>query len=182
MKMQNQPDQFFHRLRRACILTLIMVAGHIELATASAQPPVAASAPLYCYPHDDLGAVYDRSSTSLKLWAPVARAVQVVLFDDPVHPASATVPMTRSAEGVWSAELRGDCDGKYYQYEITSVSAAGEPTQVRVNDPYARGCSANSGRTLIYDPATDQSRRLGRRSLCRTNQQRGCDLVRGPHS
>jgi pullulanase len=131
-----------------------MIAGNLNPAAEAAEPTAGIDLKSYRYPDDDLGAVYTRESTILKLWAPVAKAVNVLLFNDPAGPASATVPMTRSDEGIWSAKLAGDLNGKYYQYAITSSpSSNGQPKVVRVNDPYARGCSANSGRTLIYDPA-----------------------------
>ena len=45
---------------------------------------------------------------------------------------------------IWTGNIiftRSRCRGK-----------GGPPVVVLVNDPYARGCSANAGRTLIYDP------------------------------
>lgn len=107
----------------------------------------------YRYPGDDLGAVYRPQETIIKLWAPTAKEVRLVLFEDATHASARLVPMTRNPDGIWSASLKGDLDGKYYLYEITHQEpGAAEPTVYRVNDPYARGCSANTGRTLIYDP------------------------------
>jgi pullulanase len=61
--------------------------------------------------------------------------------------------MSRDQDGIWSARLEGDQNGKYYLCEVTHRrNGADKPTVYRVNDPYARGCSANSGRTLIYYP------------------------------
>jgi len=108
----------------------------------------------YRYTQDDLGSVYHPQATTLKLWAPVAISVNVLLFDGPATETFSSVPLTRSEEGVWSVTLQGDRNGQYYQYEITSQPAANGPAKVvRVNDPYAHASSANSGRTLIYDPA-----------------------------
>ena len=134
------------------LFLLIIVAKDFELAAVSAQPQVEPSVQTYRYSGDDLGAVYGHTATTIKLWAPVAETVSVVLFNNPTNEAVSSIPMTNSDEGIWSAELKGDFAGKYYQYEITSSSPNGERKSVRVNDPYARGCSANSGRTLIYDP------------------------------
>ena len=107
----------------------------------------------YRYPGDDLGAVYGPQETVIKLWAPTAKDVRVVLFNNATNEASQIIPMARNGDGIWSASLKGDLDGKYYLYEITHLAAGlDQPTVYRVNDPYARGCSANSGRTLIYDP------------------------------
>jgi pullulanase len=106
----------------------------------------------YLYNGDDLGAVYGPQETAVKLWAPTAKEVRLLLFNDATDDACRNVPMSRDRDGVWSASLKGDLDGKYYLYELTQVSGSGKRAVYRVNDPYARGCSANSGRTLIYDP------------------------------
>lgn len=107
----------------------------------------------WVYADDDLGAVYRPEGTSVKVWAPTAKQVRLLLFDDAANEAFQPVSMTRDTNGIWSAELKGDIDGKYYLYEVThSRAGSGQPASFRVNDPYARGCSANSGRTLIYDP------------------------------
>src|SRR5690348_3041788 len=107
----------------------------------------------YCYTNDDLGAVYRPEMTSVKLWAPGAKQVRLLLFEDATHEAFQVIPLSRDPDGIWSVELKGDLDGKYYLYEITHLPAgSARPAVYRVNDPYARGCSANTGRTLIYDP------------------------------
>jgi pullulanase len=107
----------------------------------------------YVYTNDDLGAVYHPEATSIKLWAPTARQVRLLLFNDAANESLQAIPMSRDANGIWSANLMGDMDGRYYLYEVTLLRAgSAKPVVYRINDPYARGCSANSGRTLIYDP------------------------------
>lgn len=136
-------------------LVLVLTAGlaHFGLADDEAPPQAAAGLQQYRYAKDDLGADYRREATTIKLWAPLAQTVKVLLFADPTNPATAAIPMSREADGIWSVRLAGDLDGQYYLYEITHPAAGKRPAAtVRVNDPYARGCSANSGRTLIYDP------------------------------
>jgi len=109
--------------------------------------------PSYCYTNDDLGAVYQPEATSLKVWAPTAKQVRLLLFHDGTTESFQTIPMTRDSGGIWSADLKGNMDGRYYLYEVTHLlEESSKPVVYRVNDPYARGCSANSGRTLIYDP------------------------------
>jgi pullulanase len=104
------------------------------------------------YAGDDLGAVYRPEATSVKLWAPTAKQVRLLLFTDATNESFQTISLSSDRHGVWSATLNGDQDGKYYLYEVTHLTKAGRPVVYRVNDPYARGCSANTGRTLIYDP------------------------------
>jgi pullulanase len=108
----------------------------------------------YRYPQNDLGAVYRPEATTMKLWAPTAKTVSVAIFEDATSTAFSLTPMTCNSHGIWSVTIHGNLDGKYYLYQITLPALKdGRPTVVQVNDPYARGCSANSGRTLIYDPA-----------------------------
>jgi pullulanase len=106
------------------------------------------------YANDDLGAVYTPQATTIKLWAPTAEEVSLVLFSQPKDGApTASETMLRDGDGIWSATLQGDQEGRYYLYEITHQRGdTNRPLVLRVNDPYARGCSVNSGRTLIYDP------------------------------
>ncbi len=107
----------------------------------------------YCYTNNDLGAVYRPEATSVKLWAPTARQVHLRLFKDATNAAFQAIPMSRDPDGIWSTDLKGDMEGRYYLYEVTFLPVgSNRPMVYRVNDPYARGCSANSGRTLIYDP------------------------------
>jgi pullulanase len=107
----------------------------------------------YVYPGDDLGAVYSPQATTIKVWAPTAGKVSVALFSDATTQDAALVPMSRDKDGIWSARLEGDQDGMYYLLEVTHQDGgAAKETVYRANDPYGRGCSANSGRTLIYDP------------------------------
>ena len=108
----------------------------------------------YRHPADDLGAVYRPEATTLKLWAPTATAVSVALFADATDPAFSSLPLTRASNGVWSVTINEDLAGKYYLYQVTLPALAdGKPAIELVDDPYARGCSANAGRTLIYDAA-----------------------------
>jgi pullulanase len=107
---------------------------------------------MYRYPKNDLGATYSSQATTTKLWAPTAIGVSVALFDDATSPSFSSIPMESHTNGIWSATINGNVAGKYYLYEITLPGKTDQPVTYRVNDPYARGCSANTGRTLIYDP------------------------------
>ncbi len=140
-------------MRLRAVRTALLAAVFCLAMPLSAEPADVAQFQSFLYSKDDLGATYSPNATTLKLWAPLAGAVSVILFDGPVTPAVSSLPMARSADGIWSLTINGNLDGKYYQYEITPSSADGLADPCRVNDPYARGCSANSGRTLIFDSA-----------------------------
>ena len=110
--------------------------------------------PAYRYPQADLGAAYGPDATTLKVWAPAASTVAVLLYQDATTTAYSSIPMNADTNGLWSVTLPGNWDGRYYLYRMVFPGSAGRPPLVtEVNDPYAHGCSANRGRTLIYDPA-----------------------------
>jgi len=155
MNIRKQAFPVAARLQRRFIMATFLLAGYFGLASFSAESQPAFGLQAYCYPDDDLGATYGREMTTLKVWAPGAESVKVILFDDPTNDSVSSFPMTRidDGQGIWLAKLMGDFDGKYYQYEIRHPPPEnGLARIVRVNDPYAQGASANSGRTLIYDP------------------------------
>jgi pullulanase len=85
----------------------------------------------------------------VKLWAPTATKVDIALFANATSEDFTAIAMSRDPNGVWSARIAGDQDGRYYLYEITHQNGAEKQIVYRVNDPYARGCSANSGRTRM---------------------------------
>ncbi len=108
----------------------------------------------YCYPDNDLGATWQPSRTCLKLWAPTALAVSVKWFSDPVTSRFSLLPMTSQSNGIWFLNIEGNQAGSYYLYQITLPgSISGSVRITEVNDPYAKGSSANSGRTLVFNPA-----------------------------
>jgi len=132
---------------------LFALAAGFAASEATGDSSVKASLSIYRYPNDDLGAVYTPQATTLKVWAPIAAAVQVVLSTNPNGGAKPIFHMIRDTNGIWSLTLPGNQDGNYYLYLVTLPGMnGGARTVVQANDPYAHGTSANSGRTLIYDP------------------------------
>ncbi|GBF78416.1 hypothetical protein PA598K_07056, partial [Paenibacillus sp. 598K] len=95
---------------------------------------------LCAYDGDDLGATYAAGAASFKLWAPLAEAVTVWLYDkDDAEQAIGGLSMTRRTRGVWHATVDPaavgvrDLRGYYYQYEVKH----GRRSR-RALDPYAR--------------------------------------------
>src|SRR5436190_7489890 len=77
----------------------------------------------YVYAGDDLGATYTPSQTTIKLWAPTAKSVSIALFDSAAKESSEIIPMERDLNGIWSAIIKGDYDGKHYLYDGTHSTA-----------------------------------------------------------
>jgi len=102
-----------------------------------------------------LGPSFDGSTPTLRLWAPTAQAVSLLLYDDGQPSTTATeVPMTAGASGVWSVTGNGGWYGKYYQFQVkVFVRATGHVEPNVVTDPYSVSLSANSQRSQILDLA-----------------------------
>ncbi len=100
------------------------------------------------YTGDDLGATYTPSSTTFKLWAPLATSVSLMTYASATSPsaqATATV-MEKGEKGTWSVTLSGDRKGTIYGYQVTRNGET-----VRSIDPYARTATANGARGVVID-------------------------------
>ncbi len=101
---------------------------------------------------EKLGAVYSKSSTTFKVWAPEAESVMVKLFatgTDAESGAAAlgTSAMTyNSSTGIWTLTKSGDLKDKYYTYLVSRNGVVKETV-----DPYAKAVGANGDRGMIVD-------------------------------
>lgn len=107
----------------------------------------------YTYDGDDLGATYSKESTTFKVWAPTAKAVEVQLYATGSDETGAAIPdaytMTggsKNDKGVWTVTVPGDLKGKYYTYKVT---VNGET--IEAVDPYARTTGVNGKRGMVID-------------------------------
>jgi pullulanase-type alpha-1,6-glucosidase len=102
-----------------------------------------------------LGAVYDEDGIGLRLWAPTAQSVRLLLFDDS-DPGSAPVE-TRDllediASGVWQLSGPLAWDRRYYLFEVAVFAPSTSRIEVnRVTDPYSLSLAANSVRSQFVD-------------------------------
>lgn len=111
-----------------------------------------------CYnPTGPLGITFDSSIPTLRVWAPTARTVRLLLFPDSTAPADHTIALQRGDDGVW--QVQGDWwwNWRFYQYEVRVYSpATGRMETNCVTDPYSLSLSLNSRRSQIVnldDPA-----------------------------
>jgi pullulanase len=94
-----------------------------------------------------LGALYTHDAMEFRIFAPTAKTVSVVLYDEPSGNEGRSVrPLRQQSNGFWDAMLRGDLRGKFYTYLLD----ASDPKHAReVLDPYAVNSVANSARGRI---------------------------------
>lgn len=101
-----------------------------------------------------LGVTYTNSVPTLRVWAPTARAVRLLIFNDS-NPATAPTSVAMSGDsvtGVWAATGSPDWTGKFYLYEVdVFVRQTGKLETNRVTDPYSLTLSTNSQRSQIVD-------------------------------
>ncbi len=125
-----------------------------------------------------LGIIWNDGVPAFHLWAPTAKEVGLLLFDDSRSTeASETVEMKKE-NGVWSAGGSPDWKGKQYLYEVVVYAPdPGEPVTNRVTDPYSRGLSTNSARSLVVDLADPGLEPDGWRDLAKPVLRAAEDIV-----
>jgi pullulanase len=104
----------------------------------------------YKYKGDDLGATWSATSTTFKVWAPLATDVKVNLYESGTAGTDdliKSVSMSQSDNGTWVTTVDGDLNGVYYTYTAT-VSGI---VQKDIVDPYARTTGVNGNRGMVID-------------------------------
>ena len=90
---------------------------------------------------------------TLRLWAPTAQAVQLLVYNTPrdSHDTPEVHAMTEGACGVWSI-TRPHLLGRWVTYQVTAFHpSTGSIETCEVTDPYARALAANGGRVCVAD-------------------------------
>ena len=110
------------------------------------------------YYDGELGAIYTASKTTFKVWSPVSKKIVLKIYNNGTpENISATlgsnevfkeVELTRGDKGVFSAEVLGDLEGKYYTYTVYN---ANNPNGKEIVDPYAKSAGINGSRGMIVD-------------------------------
>ena len=107
-----------------------------------------------------LGSLVRGDATVFRLFAPRARAVTLLLGQQPVAEKMQGFPLARRADadgaaGVWETTLNQNLHGWFYWYVVEGVregSGRFDPT-VRVLDPYALAATGREGPGLVLDRA-----------------------------
>ena len=100
----------------------------------------------------ELGAIYTKKSTTFRLWSPVAKNVNVIIYKtgSDVEKGAAMLssnPMQYSQKtGTWYVTLNGDYKNHYYTYQVQF-----ENQKYEVVDPYAKAVGVNGERGMIVD-------------------------------
>ena len=104
------------------------------------------------YNGKDLGAIYTKSATTFKVWAPSASKVEVKRYktgsdNEAGAGVLGTVAMSKNnSNGTWSTTVNGDLNGTYYTYLVT-VNGRTQETQ----DVYSVATGVNGNRSMVID-------------------------------
>ncbi len=114
----------------------------------------------YYYPSSDMGIVFDNLHIHLRLFAPTANSVEILIYDnwdiDKNSYMDKQSLIYDATTGTYSTKLkRNQYEYKYYLYRLsfTEIDLAGN-TYTRttyVVDPYAAGIAVNSSRGVLLD-------------------------------
>ncbi len=108
-----------------------------------------------------LGATWTDGVPTLRVWAPTAREVELLLWDpDADLLADARhVPMARSADGTWSVRGEAAWQNARYLYAVTVFVPSFQRVETnRVTDPYSLALTLNSTHSVLVDLAADDLR------------------------
>lgn len=102
---------------------------------------------MFTYSKDDLGATWSSGSTVFKVWAPIASAVFLNLYETGSGPSLINViEMTRQEFGVWEIRVMGDMGGIYYTYSVMCMGKTLEAA-----DPYGVSSGVNGRRSMVVN-------------------------------
>lgn len=105
----------------------------------------------FTYTGNDLGVNFTKAATTLRVWAPTAKAVDVVIYEESNSPYSSgkLIPMRYDVKGTWVAKLKGNQDGTIFNYRVQVNGSVNEAV-----DPYVRATTVNGLRGVIVDLST----------------------------
>jgi len=96
----------------------------------------------------ELGALYEKEGTLLRVWTPTAKSVEVWIYaDDSFKGPSTKIEMVQKPKGIFEVYLPGDQHGTIYVYKILFLNNR-ESISV---DPYARATTVNGMKSVIAD-------------------------------
>jgi len=109
---------------------------------------------LYAYEGDDLGARFVKNHFEVKLWAPTAQNVRLLLYessDQAENSPSEVLPMLLS-KGVWSTKVLENRKYQFYLYEVTVYYPITDKVEIfQVTDPYSFSLSSNGTKSQLVD-------------------------------
>ena len=100
------------------------------------------------YNGTDLGLNYSPLKSVFRVWAPVAKKAELILYNAGTggFPAG-TYTMQKNEQGVWFVTVNNDLKGKYYAFRVSN----NDKWSNEVPDPYTKAVGINGQRGMIID-------------------------------
>ena len=106
---------------------------------------------LYTY-DGPLGVTWEDGTPTVRLWAPTAKRVRLLLFDDSAVAEPTDAIAMKNEKGVWTLVGAPEWKNKFYLYEVNvMVPATGRVEKNLVTDPYSLSLAMNSTRSQLVD-------------------------------
>jgi pullulanase-type alpha-1,6-glucosidase len=100
----------------------------------------------------ELGPSWVNQTPTLRLWAPTAREVWLLLWVDDVHQPAQRVAMQRADDGTWAVTGEPGWVGARYKFEVTVYVPHHERVVAnQVTDPYSQALTVNSTYSVLVD-------------------------------
>ncbi|WNC72292.1 pullulanase-type alpha-1,6-glucosidase [Thalassotalea psychrophila] len=112
----------------------------------------------------DLGSTLSAQGTQFKLWAPTAKSVSVLLFnqDKSEHELQEIELSQNLTTGAWQELVKQPLMGMYYQYKIEVFHPESQQVETLITtDPYSLSLSANSEYSQVTDLNNPLTKPLG---------------------
>ena len=107
----------------------------------------------------ELGALYTPQRTILRLWAPTALSVEVIVYESLYRKEKKRHTMGKGGRGTHELIMIGDYAGTAYKYAITFPDGK----VVETVDPYSYATTANGERSVILDIFNTNPKKWGPR-------------------
>ena len=122
-----------------CICTFSCLSQEITTKVSNTYP---------VYSGKDLGCVYTKARTKIRVFAPTAEEFKIKLYDKGNGGnLIKEVPFQKDINGTWIVELQGDNRGVFY----TVQAKINGKWRNEVTDPYAKAVGVNGNRVQIVD-------------------------------
>lgn len=100
------------------------------------------------YNRNDLGLTYSATESWFRIWAPVARQVQLLLYKDGEGgEPMAAYDMVKAGGGTVVIKIPGDLKGRFYTFR----AKINDQWMAEVPDPYAKAVGVNGKRAMVVD-------------------------------
>jgi pullulanase len=100
-------------------------------------------------PQGRFGYHVDAKGGKIRLFAPRAQAVELLIYEKDGESENFRHPMHRSEDGSWSVGLGYNLDGAHYRFRVTHLDHRNQPYSRVITDPYARALAGRNGPGIV---------------------------------